>query len=136
MVSRIFSFIEILYLLKKSMLSKSKIGLVFLLVLFVLSVIFFTQLDVYDWSIYPSVGFTLMFVFQLFIIIRNSNLDTSLKKDIYTLSGLLIIVVISNILWVFVFQWFKYIASISSLIFVYLLFKKLRDRNINTAERS
>jgi len=118
------------------MLSKSKIGLAFLLILFVLSVIFFMQLNGNDWSIYPSILFTLMFVFQLFMIIKNSNLDASLKKDIYMLAGLLIFVVISNILWVFVFQWFKYIASFSSLVFVYVLFKKLRDRNINTAERS
>jgi hypothetical protein len=109
------------------MFAKNRIGLVILVVSFVMSVICFLQLNAYHWTIYPAVVFSLMFVFQLFTIIRNSDLDISLKKDIYTLTGLLIVIVVSNVLWVFVFQWFRYIASISSLVFIYVLFVKLRN---------
>lgn len=112
------------------MFTKDKIGYVVLLALFLLSVICFLYLNVYSWTIYLAVTFAIMFVVQLFLIIRNSGIEPVLKKDVYTLVGLLILVVVSNVLWVFVFPWFKYIASISSLVFVYVLFTKLRDGNI------
>jgi len=102
-------------------------GYAFLVISFVLSVVGFLYLNVYEWTIYPAVGFAFLFVFQLFAVIRNSGLDISLKKDIYFLAGLLMMVIFSNILWVFVFPWFKYIASVSALFFVYVLFTKLRN---------
>lgn len=101
-------------------------GYAILLSSFVLSVVCFLYLSVREWSLYPAVFFIFVFVFQLFVIIRNSSLNPSLKKDIYVLTGLLLMVILSNIIWVFVFPWFKYIASIAALVFVSVLFIKLR----------
>ncbi|MDR2916260.1 MAG: hypothetical protein LBV74_15785 [Tannerella sp.] len=112
------------------MYTKDKTGYVLLLALFLLSAVSFLYLNVYSWTIYLAITFAIMFVIQLFLIIRNSGIEPVLKKDAYTLLGLLILVVVSNILWVFVFPWCKYIASISSLIFVYILFTKLRNGSI------
>ena len=98
---------------------------------FVLSVVCYLYVSEHSWMMYPAVLFSLMFVFQLFTIVSNSKLDNSLKKDVYTLFGLLLVVVASNILWVFVIQWFKYIATISSLVFLYVLFTKLKSVKIH-----
>jgi Ca2+/Na+ antiporter len=57
-----------------------------------------------------------------------SCLQSSLKRDIYILAVLLLIVIFSNIIWVFIFPWFQHIASFSALIFVLVLFFKLRSR--------
>ena len=113
------------------MFTKSRIGYVFLLMSFVLGVTCFLYFNVYRWALYPGIVFSLTFVFQLFLIVRNSELNSSLKKDIYTLSGLLMIVIASNIMWVFVFQWFKYFASIFSLVFIYVLYTRLQEKNMN-----
>ena len=102
-------------------------GYAFLASLFLMSVVCFLFLNVYDRTIYPAIGFSFLFVFQLFSIIRYSDLERSLKKNICVVAGLLITVIVSNVLWVFVFSWFKYIASVSAFIFVLLLFLKLRS---------
>jgi len=75
---------------------------------------------------YVAIVFGLLFVIQMFAIIKNCNLATSLKNDIYVLFTLLMFVVASNILWVFVFSWFRYIAVMFSVIFIYVLFAKLQ----------
>ena len=111
------------------MFTKSRLGLGILFILFLLSVIGFLYSADYSWIIYIAVLFTLLFVFQLFAYIKNSNLETSLKKNIYSLLVVLIFVVMSNILWVFVFPWFRYVATLFSLIFIYLLFTRLREGN-------
>jgi len=103
-----------------------RVGYVFLVTSFVLSVACFLYLNVYQWTVYPAVIFSLLFIFQLFGIIKNSNLAPTLKKDIYILAGLLLMVILANILWVFVFTWFRYIASVSALVFVWALFAKLK----------
>ena len=97
---------------------------------FVLSVVCYLYVSEHSWMMYPAVLFSLMFVFQLFTIVSNSKLDNSLKKDVYVLAGLLLVVVVSNILWVFVFQWFKHIAIISSFVFLYVLFIRLKGVKI------
>ena len=112
------------------MFTRSNTGIAFLLISFILSVICFLQFNFYYWAIYPAIAFSLVFVIQLFMVVRNSGLNFSLKKDIYALVGLLIVVVISNILWVFVIQWFRYVASIASLVFVGVLLAKLRNWNV------
>jgi len=112
------------------MFTNNRMGYVLLLTLFLLSVVCLLYLNVFSWVIYLAATFILLFVFQLFALIRASALELSLKKDLYVLVGLLIIVVVSTILWVFVFTWCKYIASVTSLAFVYVLFTKLRDGNI------
>jgi len=103
-------------------------GYAFLLISFVLAVVCLLYLKVYEWTVYPAIGFTFIFVFQLFAIIRNSDLNPSLKKDICFLTVILIVVAMSNVLWALVFPWFKYIASVSALVFVCVLFAKLRGR--------
>jgi len=84
-------------------------------------------LHVLDWMIYPAVALGLLFVFQLFAFIRNANLEASLKRWMYTLAILLMIVVVSNILWVFVYAWFRYVASVAVIGFGYVLVGRLRE---------
>ena len=112
------------------MFTNSRIGYILLVALFLMSVISFLHLKEYSWTIYLATTFTFLFVVQSFLLILHSHLDPSLKRDILLLAGLLLMVVVSNILWVFVFPWCKYIASVSSLVFVFVLFTKLRDGHI------
>jgi len=101
-----------------------------LLLSFVLSVICYLCVNVHSCILYLAMMLTLIFVFQLFTLVRDSNFNRSLKKDIYTLAGLLLVICFFNILWVFVFQWFKYVATIASLVFLYMLFVRLKRANV------
>ena len=94
---------------------------------FVISVVCLSQLYGYHRAVYPAVIFGLLFAVQLMVIIRNSGLNPSVKKNIYLLSALLMLVILFNIVWVFWLPWFRYIASAMALVFVYVLFIKLRN---------
>ena len=111
----------------------ARTGYLVLLATFVLSAVCFLNINVYGWTVYPAVACALLFVVQLFAVIKNSELAPSMKKDITILAGLLLFVILANILWVFVFDWFKYIASVSALVFVYVLYAKLRDGILKNA---
>ena len=105
-----------------------RIGGISLVALFVMSMICFLYLNAYKWTIYPTVVFSLLLIIHLFAVIRNLDLEDSLKKDIWTLAVYLMMVILSNVLWVFVSQWFRYIATISALAFVFVLVTKLKGR--------
>ena len=104
-----------------------RLGYVVLGSSFVLSVLCLSQLTGYHWAVYPAVIFGFLFVVQLMVIIRNSGLSPAVKKNIYLLAVLLMLVILSNIAWVFWFPWFRYVASVMALVFVYVLFIKLRN---------